>query len=249
VFFKEILSSDTIKSFMSAINSTVLLPKGGNNPLGVLTSDGRPCITPPTTDPVPGEKGAPPEPNREGSATSGDDGDANYDNKDKDKSENASGEANTNNAQAEKELDNLAKENPKLSDKVLNETGEDGGSDKATCMMLASKFYGEKGEGLILTEPGDFSITAKKVTCPAKCLELSDSKIVVFGSAENKDEKSARIYTLNSSICGAAIHSGIISNAEGGDVLIHLCKGRDTFVAADQNGIKSLAMGAQEGAF
>lgn len=75
----------------------------------------------------------------------------------------------------------------------MNEAGQDAGSDKATCAMLASALYGEKGEGLILTEPGDFSITAKKIKCPPKCLELTDQKIVVFGSAENKDEKSARI--------------------------------------------------------
>jgi len=100
-----------------------------------------------------------------------------------------------------------------------------------------------------LTEPGDFSITAKKVTCPAKCLGLSDNKLLVFGAAENKDEKSARIYTLNSSICGAAIHSGIITETEGGDVLVHLCKGRDAYISSDQNNIKSLAMGGSEAAF
>jgi len=71
----------------------------------------------------------------------------------------------------------------------------------------------------------------------------------VFGAAENKDEKSARIYTLNSSICGAAIHSGIITETEGGDVLIHLCKGRDAYISSDQNNIKSLAMGGSEAAF
>lgn len=92
-------------------------------------------------------------------------------------------------------------------------------------------------------------MTAKKVTCPAKCLETTDNKIVVFGSAENKDEKSARIYTLSSSICGAAIHSGIISNAEGGDVLIHLCKGRDAYISTEQNAINSLAVGQTEAAF
>lgn len=102
---------------------------------------------------------------------------------------------------------------------------------------------------MILTEAGDFSITAKKVKCPAKCLSLTDNNIVAFGSAENKDDKSPRIYTLNSSVCGAAIHSGIITDAEGGDVLIHLCKGREAYISSDQNNIKSLSAGATEAAF
>jgi len=57
------MDDDSIRNFHAAINTTVLLPKGGNNPLGVLTSDGRPCVAPPTTDPTPGKPGAPPAPN------------------------------------------------------------------------------------------------------------------------------------------------------------------------------------------
>jgi len=40
-----------IEKFHNNVYSTVLLPKGGDNPLGVLTTDGRPCITSPTTGP------------------------------------------------------------------------------------------------------------------------------------------------------------------------------------------------------
>jgi len=131
IFFKEILDNDTIKSFMASVNSTVLLPKGGNNPLGVLSSDGRPCVTAPTIDPMPGQPGAPPAPNYEGSAKAAGA---------EDKSTNKDDGANDTNAVAAKEISALSKDNKKLADKVLNETGEDSGSDKSTCLMLASKF-------------------------------------------------------------------------------------------------------------
>jgi len=51
--------------------------------------------------------------------------------------------------------------------------------------------------------------------------------MLVFGPAENMDEKSSRIFDLKSSVCGAAIQAGVINNEEGGDVLLHLCKGRE----------------------
>lgn len=137
VFFKEVMNQEKIQNFHSAVYTTVLLPKGGNNPLGVVTSDGRPCITPPTQDPQPGKPGAPPAPNYNGSASAdgsgGDtDKDANYASKDDSKS--------SNDEEGNKELDNLNKDNPDLAKKVLNENGLDAGSDKATCMMLASNF-------------------------------------------------------------------------------------------------------------
>jgi hypothetical protein len=94
--------------------------------------------------------------------------------------------------------------------------------------MQASKFYPNNGEGLVLTEPGDFSQSAFKVSCPANCAQKSDNKMSVMGPAAKTDSKSNRIYVLDSSICGSAIHAGVISDAEGGDILIHLCKGRDS---------------------
>jgi len=115
--------------------------------------------------------------------------------------------------------------------------------------MLGSKYWGEKGEGSILTDPGDLSVTATKVKCPQKCIELTDNKINVFGPAENKDEKSNRIFGLESSICGSAIQSGIISNEEGGDVLLHLCKGRESYISSVQNGITTKALGESIAAF
>jgi len=79
-----------------------------------------------------------------------------------------------------------------------------------------------------MTEAGDFSKTGIKVSCPKDCIALTnDTGLIVLGPSEATDDKSARIYTLNSSICGSAIHAGIIINEQGGDVLLHLTKGRE----------------------
>mmetsp|Transcript_71293 Transcript_71293/g.153817 ORF Transcript_71293/g.153817 Transcript_71293/m.153817 type:complete len:161 (-) Transcript_71293:1742-2224(-) len=115
--------------------------------------------------------------------------------------------------------------------------------------MQASHYFGEQGEGKVMTAPGDFTMTATKVTCPKNCISVTNGGMVVFGPAEQVDEFSARIYTLDSSICGAAVHAGIINEQEGGDILIHLSKGRDSFVGSMQNGIKSSNKGIEQAAF
>lgn len=115
--------------------------------------------------------------------------------------------------------------------------------------MLASEKYPNNGEGKVITEAGDFSKTGVKISCPANCLQKTDGKINVFGPSELTDEKSPRIYTLASSVCGAAIHAGVISDAEGGDVLIHLSKGRDSYIGGNANNINANAASGTDTAF
>lgn len=97
--------------------------------------------------------------------------------------------------------------------------------------------------------PGEFQETAHKITCPKDCIGITNNAMQVFGPADNTDEFSPRIYTLSSSICASAIHAGIITNDEGGDVLIHLTFGRDGFQELSQNKINSKQTSMQEAAF
>lgn len=80
-----------------------------------------------------------------------------------------------------------------MANKLENGKGEDAGSDKATCMMLGSQKYPNNGEGKVITEPGDFSKTGVKISCPINCIEKTDNKMNVFGPAELIDDKSPRI--------------------------------------------------------
>lgn len=59
VLFRQVLDFETISSLHKSVKTTILLPKGGGNPLGVTTSDGRPCISSPTDLPPPGSPGSP----------------------------------------------------------------------------------------------------------------------------------------------------------------------------------------------
>lgn len=264
IIFKEIMSNDNIKHFHRTVNKTVLLPKNGNMPLGVLTSDGRPCIMNPLKGPTPGMPGAPEEPNYEG--TSGqeplmdpsNDDDSSNSNKGKPSDDknakysttSGTGSKYNENNTGEEEMRNLEKENGKLADQLENGVGGFAGSDKATCMLKAEYFYPNDGEGKVITDAGDFSATGEKVSCPPKCLELlQDTGFNIFGPSVNTDDKSVRIYTLNSSICGAAIHAGIIKNENGGDIMLHLSKGRDEYVGVSQNEITSKSASSTQVAF
>ncbi|XP_038140039.1 vitrin isoform X9 [Cyprinodon tularosa] len=79
-------------------------------------------------------------------------------------------------------------------------------------------------------------IRAGKVTvpefiarCPARCKE---TKQQVYGTG---------IYASISSICNAAIHSGIITNA-GGKVIVRKMAGQNVYKGSNSNGVRSLSL-------
>ena len=75
----------------------------------------------------------------------------------------------------------------------------------------------------------DGSVGAKvKVLCPAFCAEKSESKI--YGN---------EIYSDNSSICRAAIHSGKLIDGEGGRVMLLIGASYTNYESIFKNGIKS----------
>lgn len=112
--------------------------------------------------------------------------------------------------------------------KLDEDKGQDKGSAKATCLMLAEELYANKGEGQVLTEAGDFSKTGKKVKCPMMCVEVTNNSMQLFGPSKDvNNKKFNKIYTSDSSVCGAAIQSGVIDPMLGGDVILHLTKDSD----------------------
>jgi len=211
---------DTIKKLHTSVKTTILLPKGGGNPLGVSTSDGRPCISSPTNLPIPGSPGAPEFPGGSGGGDS---------NKDKYKTESDNNEE----EEEEKEWDKNdhegfenAKKNPK-----------EFGSDFLDCKAGFTEIYSDLS--MPLTAPGDFSMSGERVKCPANCAEKVDNKMLVIGPEQPIDAKSKKIYSIDSSICGAAIHSGMMSDAEGENIIMHLTKPRGPFKSLIQNNIES----------
>jgi hypothetical protein len=68
--------------------------------------------------------------------------------------------------------------------------------------------------------------------CPAGCADEAHS---IWGS---------EIYTLDSSLCAAAIHTGAISNADGGAVLATWQPGQKSYASTERNGILTIDYGS-----
>jgi len=94
---------------------------------------------------------------------------------------------------------------------------------RRSCVFVSGKdVWGPQGDGFVKTKPGDFRITAMKIKCPGECLKKTANKMPLIGPAmpeNDKDIFSAFKYTLDTSICAAAIHSSIISEQQGGMVI------------------------------
>ncbi|MEM8806865.1 MAG: LCCL domain-containing protein [Cyanobacteria bacterium P01_G01_bin.38] len=57
------------------------------------------------------------------------------------------------------------------------------------------------------------------------------------------------IYTVDSSICTAAVHSGLINARDGGQITIRIKPGQDTYIGMTRNGVKSSSYGSYRGSF
>lgn len=101
--------------------------------------------------------------------------------------------------------EDLASKNPALEQALMK-----GGckhelpTDESACKAKGTDFF-NSAEGLTETAAGDFSLTGTKVCCPANCIEITESKMTVFGPETGSSEKSKYKFGIESSICGAAI--------------------------------------------
>lgn len=57
------------------------------------------------------------------------------------------------------------------------------------------------------------------------------------------------VYTDDSSVCTAAVHAGLITFAEGGQVTIEMRPGQDAYVSSERNGVVSDDYGAWGGSY
>jgi hypothetical protein len=57
------------------------------------------------------------------------------------------------------------------------------------------------------------------------------------------------VYTDDSSVCTAAVHAGLITVDDGGDVVIEMAAGEDEYEGSERNGVTSLPYGAWGGSF
>lgn len=101
------------------------------------------------------------------------------------------------------------------------EKGSDEGVARAWA-ETAQRFRGQVG-------------STQRITCPA--------------GGSPSDVWGAGVYTDDSSICTAAVQSGLITFAEGGEVTITIGPAQDSFDGGTANGVTSLRYGPYEGSF
>ncbi|KAI0396755.1 hypothetical protein F5Y17DRAFT_417683 [Xylariaceae sp. FL0594] len=89
--------------------------------------------------------------------------------------------------------------------------------------------------------------------CPANCdtyrvlnpWAVGDQEIVyapvIVGGPSNLSSEENPIYRGDSFICGAAIHSGVVSASQGGCGVVSLIGRQENFVSSNRHGIKSIA--------
>ncbi|XP_066301431.1 uncharacterized protein [Branchiostoma lanceolatum] len=86
------------------------------------------------------------------------------------------------------------------------------------------------------TEPRQLDGDSLTVTCPAGCLAGAST---VWGLV---------IYTDDSSICGAAIHAGRLTD-NGGEVTLYKLPGQESYLGSEQNGMQTNPYGSWGGSF
>lgn len=96
-------------------------------------------------------------------------------------------------------------------------------SQSLTCASRADEF------------PGDVGMTLNG-TCPSNCITEGSS---VWGSD---------VYTDDSSICTAAIHAGVITDA-GGAVSLTIAPGQDAYAGSERNGVSTSEWGSWSRSF
>lgn len=201
-----------MEHFHKAVKTTILLPKGGAGGAGLITTDGRACISPKFPKPTPPSDAAPakPEPKTEEQAEAQQELKKDMEEKaeSKDSPEAAAGAdsvSGSSDEKVEKVAEDLASKNPALEAALMaGGCTHEMPSDDAACKAKGSEFF-KAADGLTETAAGDFSLTGTKICCPAKCVELTENKLVVFGPETGSSELSKYKFGIDSSVCGAAI--------------------------------------------
>lgn len=97
----------------------------------------------------------------------------------------------------------------------------------ASCTLLA--------DSSLITKETPYAL----VECPAGCVESGDMA-TIWGTD---------IYTADSGVCTAAVHSGAISDVDGGLVLATWMPGQESYPATEQNGVLSSEWGGWDSSF
>ncbi|ELW63955.1 Vitrin [Tupaia chinensis] len=88
-------------------------------------------------------------------------------------------------------------------------------------------------------------LAAPQINCDVKAGKIIDPEFIVKCPAGCQDSKyhvyGTDVYASYSSVCGAAVHSGVISNS-GGKILVRKVAGQSGYKGSYSNGVQSLSL-------
>ena len=138
------------------------------------------------------------------------------------------------------------------------------GSELAGCSKLKNdnNASGTGGGGQIATSPDNPNSRTLPASAPGGTPTTWDANATSLKGAEGQTFTLAcspggaarsvwgsDIYTADSSICTAAVHSGLITYQQGGDVTIELRPGRSIYGCSERNGVTTGAYGSYPRSF
>jgi hypothetical protein len=128
--------------------------------------------------------------------------------------------------------------------------------ESGTANDVESRSYGSWPGSFTFPEAppgsGTFEVGAESWRQTALNLSVpmgSTREVACSGGGELGSVWGTGTYTADSSICTAAVHAGLIDQAEGGQVTIEVIAGLDAFEGSTANGVTSSAYGAFDPAF
>lgn len=105
---------------------------------------------------------------------------------------------------------------------------------------------GRAGEPTESPEPGRDEVTPIAWSTAAVTFKGETGKTYTFECPENGTSGiiwGSDVYTADSSICTAAVHAGVITLEDGGEVTLEFRPGRQTYGSTVRNGISSISFG------
>lgn len=111
------------------------------------------------------------------------------------------------------------------------------------------------GVGIVTAEDGSISV-AEPAECSSNSYSFIDSdnptaqvQCPAGCAGEVYSIWGTDIYTDDSAVCPAAIHAGVITDAEGGTIVLTFVEGQDSYTGSERNGITTSDYGSWGGSF
>ncbi|XP_057634664.1 vitrin [Chionomys nivalis] len=113
---------------------------------------------------------------------------------------------------------------------------------KVLLVLLVTGIHSNKGTAKKIKKP---KFAVPQINCDVKAGKIINSEFMVKCPAGCQDPKyhvfGTGVYASYSSVCGAAVHSGVLDNS-GGKILVRKVAGQSGYIGSYAHGVKSLSL-------